>query len=1214
MQGWRFWIDRGGTFTDVIGVTPRGEIVVRKVLSEGDGGPDDPGVSAIRQIIGQRKKARMQIGEIGSVRMGTTVGTNALLERKGVRTALLITKGFRDLLRIGYQDRPDLFSLEVALPSMLYEEVVEVDERIGPDGEVLVPLDTSVLKRQLCTLRDKGISSLAIVYLHSVIEPCHEIATQKIAQEMGFDRVSASHSVSQLIKAVPRGDTTVMDAYLSPVLSRYISTVAEQLGKREDDRGLLFMRSSGSMTPASGFRGKDCILSGPAGGILGAIKVAERAGCRRIVSFDMGGTSTDVAHFDGELERTYENTVGGVRIRSPMLRVNTVAAGGGSILKFDMGRFLVGPDSAGADPGPVCYRKGGPLALTDANVLLGRIQPDHFPKVFGGTGDEPIDISLVQDRFRDLCEGIEEKTGTAIAPEQAAEGFLRVAVENMAQAIKVISVQKGVDITDHVLCSFGGAAGQHACRVADSLGMERVLIPGFSGVLSAYGIGTAPIGVLKRKSLEAPLGEGAGEQFGRCLDDLESECERDIGERVSTAGPIRFERKLHLKYLGTDSTIEVREGSRESMIDEFRTGHLNRFGFLQEGREIMVDSVSVEGAYNDQDDLPLMPLPGGKGPRRERSADVFLMGKWIRVPLFIREELPAGFQTPGPAVIVESTGTNIVEPGWSVEVTDEGGLLLSKVVTRVEGSSLSTSRDPVRLEVFNRLFMSVAEQMGYALRNTARSVNMKERLDFSCAVFDGRGGLVSNAPHIPVHLGSMDGCVRSVLERFGGTMEKGDVYMLNSPFSGGTHLPDITVVTPVFLKGGSGPVFFVASRGHHADIGGMRPGSMGSSTITIEEEGAISDGMLIVSDGRFDEEGIRDWLTSCSYPARNPDENIADLKAQVAANERGIGELMRICDRYTIETVLAYMEHVQNNAEETVRELIRELRDGRSEGEMDNGCRIRAVITIDRDMEKAVIDLSGTSEQGSHNFNAPLPVCRSAVLYTFRTLVSKDIPLNQGCMKPLEVKVTRGSLLDPVYPAAVAAGNVETSQYIVDVLLRALGKLAGSQGTMNNISFGNEKVQYYETVCGGTGAGPHFDGTDAVHSHMTNTRITDPEVLEMRYPVILEEFSIRENSGGVGRFKGGCGVKRAMRFREKMQLSILSGHRRVPPEGLKGGENGEVGRNRLLRGSGEVIELGGCAELTVAPGDLLIVETPGGGGFGRPIRPSFCDPHRSSRA
>jgi len=1188
---WQFWIDRGGTFTDVVARADDGEIVTAKLLSENPEQYEDAALQGIRDILGVGKNEAIPSDRVDAVKMGTTVATNALLERKGDRTVLVITQGFADALRIGYQNRPRLFDLHIELPELLYERAVEAPERVDANGSVLQALDETTVRLALKTAYDDGIRSAAIVLMHGYRYPEHELRIEEIAREIGFSQVSVSHKVSPLMKLVSRGDTTVVDAYLSPILRRYVDRVAAALGATR----LMFMQSNGGLTDAYLFQGKDAILSGPAGGVVGMVRTAEMAGFDELIGFDMGGTSTDVSHYDGEYERAFDTLVAGVRMRAPMMRIHTVAAGGGSILFYDGARFRVGPESAGADPGPACYRRGGPLTVTDCNVMLGKLQPAFFPQVFGPDADESLDGAVVREKFRALAQEI----GDGRSPQQVAEGFLKIAVENMANAIKQISVQRGYDVTEYTLNCFGGAGGQHACLVADALGMKRVFIHPFAGVLSAYGMGLADMRAMREETVEAELAEDICATLMDVTDRLENEVCEELTEQGEDPEAITVIRKVLIRYAGTDSAIPVDFAEPEKMKTAFEDVHRQRFGFVMRGRKMVAEAVSVEaiggGEFIDE---PARSTRQLEPPKILQKLAATFGGRTHPTPVYDRLACLPGHRIMGPAIIMETTGTTVVEPGWEARVTEHDHLVLERVEALPRQFAIGTEADPVMLEVFNNLFMSIAEQMGATLTNTAFSVNIKERLDFSCALFDGEGSLIANAPHIPVHLGSMSESVGSVIAARLGAMKPGQAYVLNNPYNGGTHLPDVTVITPVFAKGVADPLFYVASRGHQADIGGITPGSMPPNSETLDQEGVLIDDFLLVDDGELREEAIRELLADGDYPARNIDQNLADLGAQIAANEKGVQELHKMIGHFGLDVVQAYMGHVQDNAEEAVRRVLDVLKDGSFTYPMDDGAQVSVAISIDKKARCARIDFTGTSDQRPNNFNAPTAVCKAAVLYVFRTLVDDDIPLNAGCLKPLEIVIPEGSMLNPQYPAAVVAGNVETSQVVVDALYGALGVLAGAQGTMNNLTFGNETYQYYETICGGSGAGPDFDGTDAVHTHMTNSRLTDPEVLEWRFPILVDDFRIRKGSGGSGRHNGGNGVRRALKFLEPMTASILSGHRIVPPYGMAGGEPGEVGRNSVRRASGEREELGGTGSVQMEAGDVLIIETPGGGGFG----------------
>ncbi|MEM7249837.1 MAG: hydantoinase B/oxoprolinase family protein [Pseudomonadota bacterium] len=1195
---WDIWIDRGGTFTDLVARRPDGELITHKLLSENPEHYRDAAVQGIRDLLGVAASAPIPSEQIRVVKMGTTVATNALLERTGEPTVLAVTRGFRDQLRIGYQNRPELFAKAIVLPELLYQCVAELDERVGPHGDVLTALDREQTRSCLQQHYDDGYRSIAVVLMHGYRFHDHEIAVGEIARAIGFDQISLSHEVSPLMKFVSRGDTTVVDAYLSPILRRYVDQVAGELGETR----LMFMQSNGGLTDARLFQGKDSILSGPAGGIVGAVETSRGAGFEKIIGFDMGGTSTDVSHFAGEYERAFDTRVAGVRMRVPIMRIHTVAAGGGSILHFDGLRLRVGPDSAGANPGPACYRRGGPLAVTDCNVMLGKLHPDFFPKTFGPNADQPLDVSVVREKFAELAHDVSQATGQAQTPERLAEGYLRIAVENMANAIKEISVQRGYDVTGYTLCSFGGAGGQHACLVADALGMTQVYLHPFGGVLSAYGMGLADIRALRESAVESPLGDDLSE-LQTTFDALEIDVRRELGEQSIPDERIRIIRTVHIRYDGSDTPLIVPFGARDVIEHHFDEAHRERYGFVMQGKGLIIETLALEGV--GATDRPVERAPGASSDEDETSApkvaaetQIFSAGAWIAAPVYERARLGPGHQLQGPAIIIEDTATLVVEPGWAATISPLDHVVLDRVIPIERESGLGTDADPIMLEVFNNLFMSIAEQMGATLQNTAYSVNIKERLDFSCAVFDGTGHLIANAPHMPVHLGSMGESVRYIINARRGAMSPGDVYMLNDPYHGGTHLPDVTVITPVFESSRGEPLFYVASRGHHADIGGITPGSMPASSRTIYEEGVLIDNFLIVDKGTFLEDATQDLLTSGEYPARNSYQNVADLQAQIAANEKGVQELRRMVSHFGLDVVHAYMQHVQDNAEECVRRALTDFDTGDFQYEMDGGAKICVRIEIDEPSRSARIDFTGTSSQLETNFNAPSAVCRAAVLYVLRTLVEDDIPLNDGCLKPVVIVIPPGSMLNPNSPAAVVAGNVETSQCITDTLYGALGVMGAAQGTMNNVIFGNDEHQYYETICGGSGAGPGFNGTDAVHTHMTNSRLTDPEVLEWRFPVQLESFAIREGSGGTGAYHGGNGVVRRIRFLEDMTLSILSGHRRIAPYGMAGGESGQCGVNTVFRRDGRVEVLPGAAEADVASDDVLVVETPGGGGFG----------------
>ncbi|NET42405.1 hydantoinase B/oxoprolinase family protein [Okeania sp. SIO2B3] len=1323
-NSWQFWIDRGGTFTDIVAKAPDGQIIIHKLLSENPDRYQDAPVQGIREILGIPQHQPISSEEIEVIKMGTTVATNALLERKGDRTVLVITKGFKDALKVGYQNRPNIFAREIILPEMLYEKVIEVKERYTAKGEEIIPLQTTELSIQLQEVYAAGIRSCAIVLMHGYRYPKHEQKIKEIAQEIGFTQISVSHEVSPLMKLVSRGDTTVVDAYLSPILLRYVNQVSNSLNcfenletenisslqnssepsferkeiggeagggeeKKKDltltfGKGvlnsrniserqpvkLMFMQSNGGLTDAQKFQGKDSILSGPAGGIVGAVKTSKMAGFHKIISFDMGGTSTDVAHYAGaenktiEYEREFETEIAGVRLQTPMMSIHTVAAGGGSILFFDGSRYRVGPESAGANPGPAAYGKGGPLTVTDCNVMVGKIQPEFFPKVFGKDGNLPLNLEIVREKFTQLTAEI----GNSKKPEEVASGYLAIAVEKMANAIKKISLEKGYDVSEYTLCCFGGAGGQHACLIADALGMKQIFIHPYAGVLSAYGMGLADIRVMKKKAVEKILIPELLPEIKQILSTLETEAKQEIN---SNQNQISLS-KIHIKYQGSDSTLIVDFAENISIMkSEFETAHQQRYGFIMAEKSLIVEAVSLELIQQMETPEEIEKSPTQKTAITPiTTTKIYTAGKWQNTPIYLRENLQPGTKINSPALIIEKTGTNIIEPGWQAELTLKNNLVLTKIKTKENQidpttksqTKIPTSADPVMLEIFNNLFRAIAEQMGITLQKTGSSVNIKERLDFSCAIFDKDGQLVANAPHIPIHLGSMSESVNAVISDKKDILKPGDVYVLNNPYNGGTHLPDITVITPVFpppqknkevphsqiknspvmakqeenksitqkLKSVSlspneniisenettisvtppektekieTPIFYVASRGHHADIGGITPGSMPPHSKTVEEEGILIDNFQLVKNGKLQETEILNILTSGKYPARNTSQNIADLQAQIAANEKGTQELQKMTEKYGLETVQAYMKFVQNNAEASVRRAIKKLSSSlnkqNSTSTFDDGNKIQVSVSLNQKNLSAKIDFTGTSPQLPTNFNAPTAVCKAAVLYVFRTLVDDDIPLNAGCLKPLEIIIPKGSMLDPKYPAAIVAGNVETSQTIADTLYNALGIMASSQGTMNNFTFGNSKYQYYETICGGSGAGINFHGTDAVHTHMTNSRLTDPEVLEWRFPVLLENFAIRSGSGGEGLYKGGNGVIRKIRFLEQMTAGILSGHRVISPPGLNGGSDGLVGRNYVQRSDGKIEELGSTATVEMNVGDVFVIETPGGGGVGK---------------
>lgn len=1198
---WDFWIDRGGTFTDIVGRQPDGILRAHKLLSENPEHYNDAAVQGIRDLLGLEKNAPIPSDTIDTVKMGTTVATNALLERKGERTLLVITKGFRDALEIGYQARPDIFAKEIIKPELLYEQVVEVDERVRADGTVEAVPDRNTVQADLQAVFGQGIRSIAIVFMHSWRSPEHETIVAEIASEIGFTQISVSHDVSPLMKLVGRGDTTVVDAYLSPILRRYVEQVADELNVANSSTRLMFMQSSGGLTAADLFQGKDAILSGPAGGVVGAVETSALAGHHKVIGFDMGGTSTDVSHYDGQLERAFETEVAGVRMRAPMMMIHTVAAGGGSILHFDKGRFQVGPDSAGANPGPACYRRGGPLTVTDANVMLGKLRPEFFPAIFGANGDERLDVDSVRNKFAALATQI----GDGRSPEEIAEGFLQIAVENMANAIKKISVQRGYDVSNYALTCFGGAGGQHACAIADTLGMETVIVHPFSGILSAYGMGLADIRANRNKTIALELNSESESE----LEDVQKSLQTQVMQELVTQGiPLEdtsVNNFAHIRYDGTDSTIPVPLAPAEAMRIAFETAHKKQFGFVFENKNLVVESLEVEGvgggAQLVEPDVPT----SNSDAHPSGMTDIFTGGSSKASQIFQRDGLEHGHNVNGPALIIEPHQTIVVEPGWSAQINSKNHVILTRSEKLERGYAIGTEAsgggaDPVLLEIFNNLFMSIAEQMGVTLQNTSYSVNIKERLDFSCAVFSGKGSLIANAPHMPVHLGSMDRSVETIIRLNEGAINPGDVFALNAPYNGGTHLPDITVCTPVFDETNSFIRFWVASRGHHADVGGSAPGSMTPLATNVDEEGVLFDNFKLVDQGSFQEDALVKLMTVHPYPVRNVIQNVADLKAQIAANEKGVQELARMVQQFTLPVVEAYMRHVQDNAEESVRRVIEVLKDSSFEYATDQGAVIKVKITVDRDNREATVDFTGTSPVQNTNFNAPEPVTRAAVLYCFRVMVDGDIPMNAGCLKPINIIIPDDCMLRPSYPAAVVAGNVETSQHVTNALFGALGVMAASQGSMNNLTFGNNTYQYYETICSGSPAGRGFNGTAGVHVHMTNSRLTDPEILEFRFPVLLEDFHIRKGSGGRGKWSAGDGTKRTIRFLKEMDCAILSSHRTLPPHGLAGGLPGELGATYVRRNDGQTETLKGCDQTILKAGEAVTVVTPTAGGFGTP--------------
>lgn len=1197
MAEWQFWIDRGGTFTDVVALDPSGVTHTAKLLSEAPTQYADAATEAIRRLTGNAGHSPLEL------RIGTTVATNALLEREGEPVCLAITSGFEDALTIGYQERPDLFCLDVARRSDLHSRVVAIDERVSAAGEVLTPFDSKRARSDLQRAFDEGFRALAIVLVHGYRFTAHEAELLQIASDIGFTQISASHLAAPIVRLIARGDTTVVDAYLSPVLGNYIERLRTSLAP---DAETLFMQSNGGLVDAVSFQGKDAILSGPAGGVVGVAATAREAGFEHVVGFDMGGTSTDVSYYAGAFERDGISIVAGARISVPMLRIHTVAAGGGSICGFKDGRFTVGPASAGAIPGPACYARGGPLTITDCNVVLGKIQPDFLPPLFGPAGDQSLDVGAAQARLEELVALAARDLNRVLDPREVAEGLLQIAVSNMANAIKKISISRGHDVSRAVLGCFGGAGGQHACLVADALDIDTVMVHPFAGVLSALGMGLADRRTLLEAPVDRTLDPDAHHAVRALLDQLAADASSALGRQGSVSSAIEVERRIRLRFEGSDAVIEVPYGPIGELRQAFATAFETRYGYVGAGL-LIVDSVSAEAILRTAP-VQLQPPAHDRLVRTGHRVTCWMGGQALSVPTLDRSELECGAEIGGPALIFDPVSTTVVEPGWRARVDGRRNLILHRSEMRRKLHHVGSEADPVRLEIFNGLFMNIAEEMGAALQSAARSVNIRERLDFSCAIFDRDGHLVANAPHMPVHLGSMGESIRTVIERRakgrdGRGMRRGDAYAINAPFAGGTHLPDITVILPVFVGADRQPDFFVAARGHHADVGGISPGSMPPHSATIDQEGILFDNVLIREDGRFLEREVRAILSAGAWPARDPDQNIADLAAQIAACTFGARQLVLLSNDYGLEVVSAYMEHVQAQAERAVARVIGGLRSGSFEYEMDDGAFVRVRADIDAERGTMHIDFTGTSAQRANNFNAPLSIVRAAALYVMRCLVDEPIPMNDGCLRRVRLTVPEGSMLNPRWPAAVVAGNVETSQVVTDALFGALGVLAGSQGTMNNFTFGNAQYQYYETIAGGAGAGPSFDGESAIQTHMTNSRLTDPEILETRYPVLLESFSIRRGSGGRGLHNGGAGVVRRVRFREAMVAGILANRRRVPPFGLKGGGNGACGANRVERADGRVEQLDSTAAVEVAPGDVMVIETPGGGGYGSLKRP-----------
>jgi len=1197
---WQFWLDRGGTFTDCIGVSPEGAVHTAKRLST-----DDAGLVAMRAIL--ERVGAIEPGHslpACSVKIGTTLATNALLTRRGARTLLVANAGLGDAFVIGTQERPDLFALRIERPPPLHEGTLEVEGRCAADGTPVDPLHEDALRAGLAAARRDGIASVAIAMIHAHAYPALETRVKELAREGGFHHVVTSHEIARELGLLARGQTAVADAYLTPILRHYTAVQAAALPQSS----LRFMQSSGGLTDAARFRGPAALLSGPAGGAVGAARVAQAAGFREAIAFDMGGTSTDVSLVvDGEVERVFETTIAGIHLRSPALRVHSVAAGGGSLCRFDGFRLTVGPESAGADPGPLCYglhqnpgsQTGEGLTLTDVNVLLGRLPGERFP------------LALYPEPARQALEAVASTVraaGHALSTDQVGEGFIEIANASMAEAIRQVSVARGVDPRDCALVGFGGAAGQHVCAVARALGIRTILLHPLASLLSAFGIGMAPQTWDRQRDAGRVLLPAAPLPLPASVFTLFSELEAEGRSALLAEGvqqdEVRIVRRLDLRYAGTESALTVAEPEDKDWASAFERVHRARFGYTRKGRaiEIVVARVQALQANGTRDfDLRFTTPHGARTPAQPiRYVEVFFDGAGrCETPLFAREELGGGARLKGPALVVDDTSTVVIDPGFEAEIDPQGVLLLRdcESTAPLRTSSDLSRADPIRLEVLGNAFMSIAEQMGAVLRNTAVSTNIKERLDYSCAVFDQDGGLVANAPHIPVHLGAMGETVRAIKRAFP-ALTPGDVAATNDPHAGGSHLPDVTVVTPVFVESDA-PRFFVASRGHHADLGGKTPGSMPSDSRTLEEEGVVLSPFLLVRGGRFEEERLRAALLGARYPARNPDDNVADLEAMIAANRAGDSLLRELVARRGLASVEATMTQLQVAAGQKVARAITRLEPGDHvfEDRLDDGTRIRVSIRVAGSRMR--IDFTGTDPASSGNLNAPRAVVQAAVLYVLRCLVAERIPLNGGCLAPVEVVVPEGSLLDPPAGAAVVGGNVETSQRIVDVLLGALGLAAASQGTMNNLTFGDARFGYYETMGGGAGAGPSFAGASAVHVHMTNTRITDAEVLETRYPVRLLAFRVRRNSGGAGRYRGGDGLVRAYKFLAPVTVSLLMERRVVAPFGLAGGEPAARGENRVRRRGGATEEVPGRATFELAAQDELWIATPGGGGFGR---------------
>ena len=1211
---WKFWVDRGGTFTDIVAKSPEGDIHTRKLLSENSNHYKDAAIQGIRNILAIQAEQAIPTDEIECVKIGTTVATNALLERKGARTALFVTAGFRDALQIAYQNRPDIFALNIILPEMLYEQVIEVNERIDTHGTIISSLQENTVHKSLQITFDKGIRSIAIVLMHAYRHPQHELIIAELAHKIGFTQISVSHKLSPLIKFVGRGDTTVVDAYLSPVLKKYIHQISSQLQHNDKRSKLLFMQSNGGLTQSERFSGKDAVLSGPAGGIVGMAHAARNMGFEKVIGFDMGGTSTDVSHFAGEYERDFDTEIAGIRLRTPIMRIHTVAAGGGSILHYDDQRLRVGPDSAGALPGPACYRNEGPLTITDCNVMLGKLQEINFPHIFGPTGTQSLDKQTVVKKFNALATSIQQQTQQAISAAEVAEGFLTIAVDNMAKAIKKISVQRGYDISQYVLCAFGGAGGQHACLVADNLGMKQILIHPYASLLSATGIGLADRRLIKEKAIEEVLTLDLSTTLEKIKDQLSNDSVTELSLQGIEPSSIKTYARLHIRYQDSDTNLLLGYSDCKTLSENFTSAHHKLYGFTSPEKNLIVDAIQIEAVFIEIEHLTENPNQTKQKVSMpliaDHYVDVFTHGALTTIASYDKNKLHNGDKITGPALIIEKNSTTVLEKNWIASMHSGGELLLTKIQLekgkpthppKVSSAEEQIQLDPVLLELFNNQFMSVAEQMGEILKNTASSVNIKERLDFSCALFNGDGELIANAPHIPVHIGSMSDSIKALIRDNASNISPNDVFISNSPYNGGTHLPDITVIRPVFIQNTSTrkPSFYVAARGHHADIGGITPGSMPANSQYIDEEGILIDNFKILEQGIFQEQSLIELLQQPPYPVRNIQQNIADLKAQIAACEIGAQQIINMVNQYSLRTIQAYMRHVLDYAETAVQRLLTKLKDGHFKLELDDGSIINVSITIEDKPSAAIIDFTGSSKQHAGNFNAPASVCKAAVIYVFRCLIQEDIPLNDGFLRPLKLIIPNASILNPEPPAAVVAGNVETSQAIVNALFAALDVMASAQGTCNNFTFGNDHYQYYETLCGGTGASATFNGASAVQSHMTNSRLTDPEVLEQRFPVILEEFSIRHGSGGKGQHYGGNGIVRKIRFKETMTTNIISGQRKFAPFSLHNAETGATGVNLIKRHTGQKEIIDACSENKLNINDVYIIKTPGGGGYGK---------------